>query len=114
MRHGTRTFLAPALLLAALGLAACETEEYGKENMTSEQLSRDAASCRSQVSAIMTRDRDIDTDIGATVGSDRVRYGRGQLQSDMDTRSNTNRESRLMDACMQARGYTPVNRGPFD
>lgn len=95
-----------AALAAALVLAACGAD-YVRENATDEQYKRDIAACNSFVGDMMAKERGINMDREATIGTTDTRYGRVRLPQQMAQRSDNLRSDKLMDACMQQRGWTP-------
>lgn len=96
---------AVAALLAALVLSACGAD-YVREGATEEQYKRDHASCHSFVGEMMSKERGINMDREATIGATDARYGRVRLPRQMAQRSDNLRSDKLMDACMQQRGWT--------
>jgi hypothetical protein len=93
-----------AALLAAFVLAGC-APDYVKENATDEQYKRDSAACRVFVDDMMGKERGINMDREATIGTTDTRYGRVRLPQQMSQRSDTLRSDKLMDMCMQQRGW---------
>ena len=94
-----------AALLAAFVLAGCGAD-YVKDNATSEQYQRDSAACRGFVDDMMAKERGINMDREATVGSSESRFGIERLPRQMSQRRDTMRSDKLMDACMQQKGWT--------
>ena len=94
-----------AALLAAIVLSGCGPD-YVKENATDEQYKRDSAACHSFVGEMMSKERGINMDREATVGATDSRYGRVRLPQQMAQRSDNLRSDKLMDTCMQGRGWT--------
>ncbi|CAN0293988.1 unnamed protein product, partial [Phaeothamnion confervicola] len=99
----TRSIL--AALLAAFVLTACGPD-YVKENATDEQYKRDSTACNSFVGEMMSKERGINMDREATMGGIDSRQGRVRLPQQMAQRSDTMRSDKLMDMCMQQRGWT--------
>ena len=95
---------AVAALFAALVLSGCAAD-YVREGATDEQYNRDIASCRSFTGEMMAKERGINMDREATIGESDARYGRVRLPQQMAQRSDTLRSDKLMDACMQQRGW---------
>ncbi|MBX3501808.1 MAG: hypothetical protein KF889_20390 [Alphaproteobacteria bacterium] len=93
-------------LLAALVLSACGPD-YVRENATSEQYNRDLAACRGFTDDMMAKERGINMDREATIGTSETRYGSTRLPRQMAQRSDNLRSDKLMDMCMQQRGWTP-------
>jgi hypothetical protein len=94
-----------AALLAAFVLAGCGAD-YTRPNVTEEQYNKDAAACRGFTDEMMAKERGINMDREATVGATDTRYGRTRLPQQMAQRSDNLRSDKLMDLCMQQRGYT--------
>ena len=94
-----------AALLSACVLAACG-EQYAKDNVNEEAYKRDLTACRSFTGEMMSKERGINMDREATIGTTDTRYGRVRLPQQMSQRSDTLRSDKLMDMCMQQRGYT--------
>lgn len=95
-----------AALFAALFLSACGAD-YTRPNSNDEQYNRDVAACRSFTGEMMSKERGINMDREATVGATDARIGRTRLPSQMAQRSDTLRSDKLMDMCMEQRGWTP-------
>lgn len=95
---------AVAALFAALVLSACGPD-YVREGATDEQYKRDSASCHTFVGEMMSKERGINMDREATIGESDARYGRVRLPQQMAQRSDNLRSDKLMDACMQQRGW---------
>lgn len=93
--------------LAVVLLAGCAETEFSRANTTAEQVRRDEAVCRRAVNAQLQRDRNIDSDIATTVGSQsqQVRPGDTLTRQQMASRGDQVRSERLMESCMRARGY---------
>jgi hypothetical protein len=94
-----------AALLAILVLTGCGPD-YVKDNATDEQYKRDSAACSSFVGEMMSKERGINMDREATIGATDSRQGRTRLPQQMAQRSDTLRSDKLMDMCMQQRGWT--------
>jgi hypothetical protein len=94
-----------AALLAAFVLAGCGPD-YVKENANDEQYKRDIGACRVFVDDMMAKERGINMDREATIGTTETRYVRVRLPQQMSQRSDTLRSDKLMDLCMQQKGWT--------
>jgi hypothetical protein len=94
-----------AALLAAFVLAGCGPD-YVKENATSEQYQRDSSACRVFVDDLMAKERGINMDREATIGASESRFGIERLPRQMSQRRDTMRSDKLMDGCMQQKGWT--------
>jgi hypothetical protein len=94
-----------AALFAALALSACGPD-YVRENASEYQYKRDIAACRGFTDDLMAKERGINMDREATIGTTETRYGRVRLPQQMAQRSDNLRSDKLMDACMRQRGYT--------
>lgn len=110
MKH-IRSGLAIIGISALALLAACETTgDWTKKGVTEEQATRDYLSCREAVRSLAKRDADIDHDIAAARGQSDLRAAAETrtLKRGMDNYSDERREERLMEDCMEARGYNRV------
>ena len=94
-----------AALFAACVLSACD-EGYTREGASDEQYKRDTSACRSFTGEMMTKERGINSDREATLGASDRQLGRTQLPQQMAQRSDSMRSEKLMDMCMQQRGWT--------
>lgn len=101
-----------SVCVLALALAAC-APQYSREGADAAQLRRDEGLCRAQVNDMMGRERGIVADRDATLGETDRRLGRTQLPQQLRDRDDSNRSSKLMQACMSARGWTVTKSGPF-
>ena len=101
-----RGFSAVAAL--ALLLAGCAGRDFNKEGATEDQFRNDEAACRGQVDTLTARDRNFDTDRGATLGNTDARLGTARLPTQLGQRSESNRGGKMMEACMRQRGWTPA------
>lgn len=101
-------------VLATMLLAGCAETEFSRANTTEDQVRRDTALCRRQVNTQVQRDRNIDSDIATTVGtqSQQVRPGDLQTRQQMADRGAAVRSERLMESCMRARGYGSAGEAP--
>lgn len=100
------------LAMLAIGLlAGCAETEFSRANTTPEQARRDEAACRRAVNTQLQRDRNIDSDISTTVGtqSQQVRPNDTLTRQQMSSRGDEVRSERLMENCMRARGYSGAN-----
>lgn len=94
-----------AALVAAVVLSACGAD-YEREGSTEDQYKRDITACRSFTGEMMARERGINLDREATIGASDRQLGRTRLPQQMAQRSDTMRSDKLMDMCMQSRGWT--------
>jgi hypothetical protein len=75
---------------------------WARPDTSEDQLAYDVSSCRAQASAVIGRDRDIDSDIG--------RYDRDigdevELRTNMDAFGEQRRFQQIVSDCMTALGY---------
>ena len=98
-----------AALFAAVTLCACDAD-YSREGASDEQYQRDVSACRSFTGEMMAKERGINMDREATVGASDRQYGYTRLPQQMAQRSDSMRSDKLMDMCMQQRGWTPKRK----
>jgi hypothetical protein len=107
-----RGVLLPAIAGLALVLSACDgpNAPYAKSGADAEQTRRDHADCRSRVNAFLAKDHGIDEDRRASIPGDGRPTGPSNIRRDMDSGSDSRRSGRLMNDCMQAKGYSGGTR----
>jgi hypothetical protein len=108
-----RGLMLPAIAGLALALAACDSPggtPYAKSGADAEQTRRDVADCRGRVNAYLAKDHGIDEDRSATIPGSGRPSGPTNIRRDMDSGSDGRRSGRLMNDCMQAKGYSGGTR----
>jgi hypothetical protein len=105
-----------ALLLVLL-LAACDQQaqqQAGAKGTPAnpEKYARDRELCRSTVDDYMKERRNIDDSRREVFRGDYDRYGRGDLPETMAAYGDTRSSDRLIERCMEQRGY-PAPQKPW-
>ncbi len=98
------------LLAAALVLAGCAAKDFTKEGASETQFLDDESLCRSQVRKMTATQRDIDDSRQDTFRADQQRFGQTVLPDTMAAMGDKNRTAKLMENCMQARGWQPKSQ----
>jgi hypothetical protein len=97
-----------ALVLAGT-LAGCSyfskpSNDYSRPSGTQDQTSADLNSCRQQADAVIKRDANIDSDIGAA-RSDQVDPNENITITGADDFQRDKQHQRIINDCMRQRGY---------
>ena len=99
------------LLLAALGLvSACTPKNYTMQGKDADQMVRDEQQCRSQMRDQAQTQRNIDDQRRAVFQGERERFGQQDLYTTMDNQGYKYNLDRLVERCMEARGWAPKNQ----
>ncbi len=109
-RNGDRRYPVAALacLVMLSTLAACSTGDGGwqRANSTPDQAAAALSECRSQATADLSRDLNIDTDIVSTHASDWRKIGIYDTQRINTEYPDASRADHLTAACMSGKGFT--------
>jgi hypothetical protein len=98
--------LAAALAAAAL-TSACAPKTFVMEGKDADQMTKDEAQCRAQVTETAQRDRNIDDQRRSVFEGERERFGQQDLPNTMANQSYKNNVDRMTARCMEARGWVP-------
>lgn len=99
-----------AVLATALTLGACAAKDFTKEGASEEQFVNDESLCRAQVRKMTIVQRNIDDSRQDTFRGDRERFGQTALPDAMSATAEQSRTGKLMENCMQARGWQPKSQ----
>ncbi|HYD04854.1 MAG TPA: hypothetical protein VEC60_03970 [Reyranella sp.] len=102
--------LAAALLLAACGQSQDQSSREAKANANPAAYARDRDLCRAQANEYMKTRRTIDDSRREVFAGNYERYGQTTLPTDMANYGDSRRTDRLVESCMEARGWSQPQR----
>jgi hypothetical protein len=110
-RHLAATLTGPAMLTGLVmlsTLAACAAGDGGwqRANTPPDQAAAALSDCRTQATADLRRDFNIDTDIESTHASDWRKIGIYDTQRSLTEYPDATRADHLIAACMSAKGFS--------
>jgi hypothetical protein len=97
-----------AAMVAALLLAACQQQaanSEAKQNANPEKYSRDRQLCLAQVDDYMRNRRNVDESRRDVFRGESDRFGQSQLPDSMAAYGDSKTSDRMMERCMEARGW---------
>jgi hypothetical protein len=102
--------LAAGIAAAAFAVVGCAATDFTKEGASQEQFARDELLCRGQVSKMTAVQRNIEDSRQDTFRGDQERFGQTALPDTMSAMGDKRRTGKLMENCMQARGWQPKSQ----
>ena len=100
-----------SLIALALLLAGCAAAgDWTRPGADQAAIARAYQECRDLAGTAVRTEADIDQDILATRQSDWQRAGLGRVQSQTMREQTRDRAGAIVDACMQAKGFTSPRR----
>ena len=93
--------------LAAMTMVGCASSEFIKDGASEQQFATDESLCRAQVRKMIATQRDIEDSRQETFRTEQQRFGQTTLPTAMSAVGERNRTARLLESCMQARGWQP-------
>jgi hypothetical protein len=99
----------PFVVLAFL-LTSCSQASDDARARNPEKYDKDRSICAAQVDEDLKARRRVDSSRRDVFQGERDRYGQGALPAQMDAYSDAKSADRLIDNCMEARGWPQPNR----